>query len=178
MAQVIEKSIPYTADDFDKVADQVYNKWHNIRYDVEKVEIRDGQIFFTIDGKEYNSQEFYNNFDERYRSFDLGGEYYYLPAGMREQSIYTTQIEQKEREINKVCPICGGKNISSSEEPRDITLDFSSDTPGGIFIKCNDCGFSLHNGSRIHDGREKFEVFSDFVNRWNTIKIVEKKNEN
>ena len=167
----IKTSVPYTAENFDDVNTTFFNKFHNIKYTASKVEIRDGEIFFTIEGKEYNAEELYKNFDERYRSFDLGGEYYYLPAGMREESIFTKQIEEKERELKKVCPICGSKNVTSSEEPRDLRLDFNSNDPTGLYIKCNDCGFTLHEGKRINNDEEKLEIFGSFVDRWNSFKI-------
>ena len=167
----LETSVPYTSEDFDDVNTTIYNKFHNIRYEISKVEIRDGELFFTVEGKEYGAQELYDNFDERYRSFDFGGEYYYLPAGMRETSIFRKQIEDKERELKKICPFCGSKNISNSEEPKNIEFSLHDPNPSGIFIKCQDCNFTLHEGKRCENDQEKLEIFSNFVERWNSLKI-------
>ncbi|MCR4789880.1 MAG: hypothetical protein K5839_02250 [Treponemataceae bacterium] len=163
-----EKSRPYTANDFDSVSCDYYNKFHNIRYHASKIEVRDGEIYFEIDGKEYTGQELYKNFDERYNTYDFGNEYHYLPAGVRESHDMQSKIDEKQKELNRVCPYCGSKDVISSEDPCDISFSLESNTPNGIYIKCMSCNFTLHTTSHS-DPYEKYSIYSEFVDRWNSL---------
>jgi len=164
------KSRPYKPEDFDIVGNYIYDKFHCTRYTIEQVIVRKGEIFFKVDGKEYNSQELYDNFDECYSVYTFGDEKYYLPAGAREQDDLNEQIKVKADSIKKVCPFCKSTDIHHSEEPS--ALDFSSITskPSGLYIWCKSCNFAL-NHPQLPDTDEKIEIFSRFVDQWNSIEI-------
>ena len=71
------------------------------------------------------------------------------------------------------CPLCKSKDIHHSEESVS-SLSFNSTTPIGIYIWCKTCYFSINrpNLDMLSDV-EKLQIFSDFVDKWNSIQIKE-----